>query len=90
MARPTKNATAICLVLSVLAVIGIAIGLATSTPLVIVFALIPTVVYEIYRVEGESTKWSSWGMGAVLVALLSLHAVRRLLEPGGMARTGGS
>jgi hypothetical protein len=71
MARPTKNATAICLGLSVLAVIGIVIGLATSTPLVIVLTLVPTVAYEIYRVEGESTKWASWGMGAVLIALIA-------------------
>lgn len=69
MARPTKNATAICLGLSVLTVICIVIGLATSTPLVILLALVPTVAYEIYRVEGESTKWASWGMGAVLLAL---------------------
>jgi hypothetical protein len=71
MARPTKNATPICLGLSVLTVICIVIGLATSTPLVILLALVPTVAYEIYRVEGESTKWASWGMGAVLIALFA-------------------
>lgn len=70
MARPTKNATPICIGLSLLAAIGIIIGLATSTPLVIVLTLIPTVAYEIYRVEGDSTKWASWGMGAVLIALI--------------------
>jgi len=70
MARPTKYASPICLGLSVLALIGIIVGLATSTPLVIVFTLVPIVAYEIYRVEGESTTWASWGMGAVLIALI--------------------
>ena len=70
MARPTKNATPICIGLSILALIGIVVGLATSTPLVMVFVLVPVVAYEIYRVEGDSTKWASWGMGAVLLALI--------------------
>jgi len=70
MARPTKNATSICIGLSVLALIGIIVGLATSTPLVMVLVLIPVVAYEIYRVEGDSTKWASWGMGAVLLGLI--------------------
>ncbi len=69
MARPTKNASAICIGLSILAVIGIVIGLAMKSPLAMVLVLIPAVAYEIYRVEGESTKWASWGMGAVLIAL---------------------
>jgi len=72
MARPTKNATPICIGLSLLALVGIVVGLATSTPLVMVLVLIPVVAYEIYRVEGESTKWASWGMGAVLLGLVVL------------------
>jgi hypothetical protein len=70
MARPTKNATPICIGLSLLALVGIVVGLATSTPLVMALVLIPVVAYEIYRVEGESTKWASWGMGAVLLGLV--------------------
>lgn len=70
MARPTKNATAICLALSVIALVGIIVGLATSQPVVIAFALIPVVAYEIYRVEGESTIKASWGMGITLVGIL--------------------
>lgn len=69
MARPTTHATPICLGLSVLALIGIAVGLAAHSPLAIVIALIPTVAYEIYRVEGDSTRWASWAMGGVLLAL---------------------
>ncbi len=75
MARPTKNATPICIGLSLLALVGIVVGLATSTPLVMVLVLIPVVAYEIYRVEGESTKWASWGMGAVLLGLVVLTIV---------------
>jgi hypothetical protein len=72
MARPTKNATPICIGLSLLALVGIIVGLTTSTPLVMVLVLIPVVAYEIYRVEGESTKWASWGTGAVLLGLVVL------------------
>jgi hypothetical protein len=70
MARPTKNASTICLVLSVIALVGIIVGLATSTPLVIALTLLPVVGYEIYRVEGESTVKASWGMGVTLVGIL--------------------
>jgi hypothetical protein len=69
MARPTKNATAICLALSVIALIGVVVGLATSTPLVVALVLLPVVAYEIYRVEGESTVKASWGMGITLVGI---------------------
>jgi len=75
MARPTKNATPICIGLSLLALVGIVVGLATSTPLVLVLVLIPVVAYEIYRVEGDSTRWASWGMGAVLLGLVVLTIV---------------
>lgn len=75
MARPTKNATAICLALSVLALVGIIVGLATSKPLIIALTLLPVVAYEIYRVEGESTVKASWGMGVTLVGILVVWMV---------------
>ncbi|MFH0974495.1 MAG: hypothetical protein V1874_01790 [Spirochaetota bacterium] len=59
MPKPTKNAALICAVLSVLALIGIIIGLLRSSALIITIFLIPAVVYEVYRTEGESTKAAS-------------------------------
>lgn len=68
MAKPTKHATQICLVLSVLAMAGIASGLLMSEAIVIAIFLLPTVIYEVYRTEGKSTKLASWGMLLVLLA----------------------
>ena len=68
MARPTKYAKQICLGLTLLAALGIVIGLITTNALVIVLALAPAVAYEAYRTEGESTRWASWALAAVLVA----------------------
>ncbi len=67
MARPTKYASLICTILSVVAVIGIIVGLAAKSPVVILIALTPSVGYEAYRTEGESTRWAAWAMVAVLV-----------------------
>jgi len=67
MAKPTKNAGLICFILSIVALIGILIGLKATAPLWIAFLLLPTVIYEIYRTEGESTRWSSWMMLVVLI-----------------------
>jgi len=67
VARPTKYASLICAILSVIAVIGIIAGLAMKSPLVILIAVTPSVGYEVYRTEGESTIWASWAMAGVLV-----------------------
>lgn len=68
MAKPYKHATLICLILSILAVIGIVIGVMVENPLPVIFLLFPTVIYEVYRTEGASTKWSSWVLLIVLIA----------------------
>ena len=68
MAKPTKHATLICIILTLLALLGIFIGIATSLPLVIIIFLLPAVIYEVYRTEGKSTKWASWGLLIVLIA----------------------
>ena len=68
MAKPTKHATLICITLTLLALLGIFIGIATSLPLVIIIFLLPAVIYEIYRTEGKSTKWASWGLLIVFIA----------------------
>jgi len=72
MAKPTKYATPICFGLSVLAGIGILISLMYVSPLIAIIALIPTVIYEIYRTEGKSTKISSIIIGIILLLELAL------------------
>lgn len=68
MAKPTQYATEICLVLTVAAVVGSIVGYINGLPLVIIIALLPTVIYEVYRTEGNSTKISSWLMLFVIIA----------------------
>jgi hypothetical protein len=72
MAKPTKHATPICIVLSIIAALGILIGILAQSALVTIIFLIPTVVYEIYRTEGKSTKWASWTMLGVLIVEIVL------------------
>ena len=67
MARPTKYAGIICAVLSVVALIGIVVGLLAKSPIVLVLAMAPSVIYEVYRTEGETTRWASWALAGVLV-----------------------
>ncbi len=70
MAKPYKNATTICIILTVAAILGIILGLIYSQPLIPIVLLIPVAVYEVYRTEGKSTKAASWGMLALLIAEL--------------------
>ncbi len=75
MAKPTKRAGTICAILGVVALVGIVLGLLRSNPLITVLLLIPTAVYEVYRTEGESTRWASWVLLLVLVAEVFLIAL---------------
>lgn len=72
MARPYKNATLICVILSILALIGIIIGIIKLSSLIIIIFLLPAVIYEVYRTEGESTKWASWGLLVVFITEIVL------------------
>jgi hypothetical protein len=72
MAKPYQNATAICTVLTIFAFIGAVIGLMIESPVVILVFLLPTVIYEVYRTEGESTKLSSFLLLGVFIAELLL------------------
>lgn len=72
MAKPTERAPLICTICTILAIIGIILGLVFHNPLFVIFFLIPTIGYEIYRTEGESTRWSSIVIGIVLLAELIL------------------
>jgi hypothetical protein len=67
MAKPFKHATPICLGLTVLAAVGVALGVILWNPLPLLVLLLPTVGYEVYRTQGESTRWASW---LLLVAVL--------------------
>ncbi len=71
MAKPYQNATTICIILTITAAIGIIIGLATANPVYPVLLLLPTAGYELYRTEGQSTKFASVVMVAILVAELA-------------------
>lgn len=70
MAKPTRYATPICLGLTVLAGLGILLGFVTDEVMWPVLLLIPTVAYEAYRTEGASTRWASWAMAALMLALV--------------------
>src|SRR3972149_3880719 len=74
MAKPTKYATLICAIVSVLALIGIVTGILMSKPLLVVIFLIPAVAYEVYRTEGPSTVWASWVLLIVLILEIVLIA----------------
>jgi len=67
MAKPTKYATLICSILTIVAIVGIAVGLLLSNPIIIAACLFPAVVYEVYRTEGESTRWASWVLLIVII-----------------------
>jgi len=72
MAKPTKYATPICLVLSLVALLGIILGLVFKSPLITMFFLLPTIIYEVYRTEGKSTKASSILLLVVVIAEMIL------------------
>jgi hypothetical protein len=72
MARPTKYATLICIVCTLLAALGILIGLWQKNAVYTIFALLPAVGYEAYRTEGASTRFASWAILVVFIAELVL------------------
>ncbi len=82
MARPTKNAALICGILSAVAVIGIIIGLVAKSPIVVLIAMAPSVAYEVYRTEGETTRWASWALAGVLVLEFILIVFRISIDIG--------
>ena len=68
MAKPTTYATPICLLLSVLALVGIVVSFLDKNALWVIILLLPAVGYEVYRTEGVSTKWASWLLLALIIA----------------------
>jgi hypothetical protein len=74
MAKAYKHAAPICIVLTILAALGIVIGLLTLRPLITILFLLPTIIYEVYRTEGKSTKWASWVLLVVFIIEIILIA----------------
>lgn len=68
MPRSTEHALLICLVCTIITLAGFILGYFFHKPVIMVFFLLPAVIYEVYRTEGISTIWASWGMFAVLIA----------------------
>ncbi len=67
MAKSYRHATLICIILSFLAALGIVWGLFQHEPLLIALFLLPTIIYEVYRTEGKSTKLASWGLLGIFI-----------------------
>lgn len=68
MARSTEHAALICTICTILTIAGIAAGWYWHKPVIAIIGLLPAVIYEVYRTEGVSTIWASWGMLAILIA----------------------
>lgn len=68
MAKPWKAATLICTIITVVAAIGVILGLVTGNVLWPIILLFPAVAYQAYRTEGKSTRWASWVLVVLLVA----------------------
>jgi len=74
MAKPTKYATLICLILTAVLLAGVILGIYYHLAWIIVLFLLPAVGYEVYRTMGESTRWASIFMAIVIVAELIVVA----------------
>lgn len=74
MAKAYKHAGLICAILTALAALGAVAGIITKHALYTVILLVPTIVYEVYRTEGESTKWASRILLVVFIVEIILVA----------------
>ena len=74
MAKPTKDAPGLIIIFGIIALIGILLGFAYNQAVYSLILLIPLVGYEIYRVEGKSTRWASAGLGGIIIAEIALIA----------------
>ncbi len=70
--KPYKDAQKICTILSIIAGLGVIIGLLQNAVLITIITLLPATVYAVYRTKGKSTKAASLGMLVVLSAELLL------------------
>ncbi|MEJ5362129.1 MAG: hypothetical protein WHV26_08700 [Spirochaetota bacterium] len=73
MAKEHKNAPIICGAITVVALVGILIGIWQKMPIIIAISIIPAIVYEIYRTEGIFTTLASWL--ALVVIIVALYVI---------------
>jgi hypothetical protein len=69
--KPTKYAPHICTSVTIIALIGIIVGLITGQALWPLFLLLPAAIYQAYRTAGRSTKAAS----VILVIVLVLEII---------------
>jgi hypothetical protein len=72
--KPTKYAPHICTTVTIVALIGIVVGLVTGNALWPVILLLPAAIYEAYRTGGKSTKAASLLLVGVLILEILLLA----------------
>ncbi len=67
-----KKAVRINTIVSIIALIGIILGLGLKNPLIVIIGMLPAVIYEIIRTAGVSTKFASVVILLVLIMELIL------------------
>lgn len=80
MPKETKHAALICIILSILAALGIAAGLLMKNALITVICLLPAAAYEVYRTEGVVTRVASFCLLGILIAELFFIATGKSFD----------
>jgi hypothetical protein len=73
MAKSYEHAWIICLAVSIMAVAGIAAGFYWHRPVIIAAAMLPAVIYEVYRTEGVFTKIAA--VGSLVIAAAQIYVI---------------
>jgi len=73
VAKEYQHAPMICGVITIIAILGIVVGIWKTMPIVVAVSIIPAIVYEIYRTEGVFTKLASWL--ALIVTIVALYVI---------------
>jgi len=73
VAKEYRHAPMICGVITIIAILGIVVGIWKTMPIVVAVSIIPAIVYEIYRTEGVFTKLASWL--ALIVTVVALYVI---------------
>lgn len=80
MPKEQKYAGLICIILSIVAGIGILAGIFFKWPLIITITAIPAIVYEIYRTEGFFTKIVSFLCLIIVLAVIFTTVTDSMLD----------
>jgi hypothetical protein len=73
MAKSYEHAWIICLAVSIIAAAGIAAGYFWHRPVIIAIAMLPAVIYEVYRTEGVFTKIAA--VGSLVIAAAEIYVI---------------